>query len=253
MAGQKAKLNDEIVELQEKLSGRAPPVPEAAPAADPVQVLQQPSAAGAAAGRLRVVPGVLNAAAPEPADGSDDDVDDAIGSAAGPGGSAAADDAAADDGADEAAVDEDREPLPPGDDHGTAKCCPAQLAAWKSLRAKIKRDPQHILLQSEFPPEPAASAGKVIPIFFLWARSLFMLHSTSIINYVLRHIPGDRRERERARHVLASHRATRLGADGKPHPMLHYGNFYSTPCKQCVLKSIPVVHQVPVSRLAPGQ
>ena len=92
-------------------------------------------------GRLRVVPGVLNAAAPEPADGSDDDVDDAIGSAAGPGGSAAADDAAADDGADEAAVDEDREPLPPGDDHGTAKCCPAQLAAWKSLRAKIKRDP----------------------------------------------------------------------------------------------------------------
>ena len=65
--------------------------------------------------------------------------------------------------------------MPPGDDHGTAKCCPAQLAAWKSLRAKIKRDPQHILLQSEFPPEPAASAGKVIPIFFLWARSLFML------------------------------------------------------------------------------
>ena len=72
------------------------------------------------------------------------DVDDAIGSAAGPGGSAAADDAAADDGADEAAVDEDGEPLPPGDDHGTAKCCPALLAAWKSLRAKIKRDPQHI-------------------------------------------------------------------------------------------------------------
>ena len=49
----------------------------------------------------------------------------------------------------------------------------------------------------------------------------------SLINSVLRHVPAANRERERARHVLASHRATRLGADGKPHPILHYGNYYA--------------------------
>ena len=126
-------------------------------------------AAGMAAAPLRVDAAVLNAAAAAADGGSDDDVDQAVDAAAAAAVAAAAAAAAGDvveDHGDDEDVDEDGEQLPPGDDHGTSKCCPAQLGAWKALRAKIGRDPAHILLQSEFPPDSAAAAGKIEPELF---------------------------------------------------------------------------------------